>query len=190
MNIRYLPNAITLSRIFLVPILIVVLKQGNYQAALVIFLLAGISDGLDGYIAKRYDLVTHLGAVLDPVADKLLLVSTYVMLMLLGDIPFWLMIAVASRDILIVGGYLTVTSITGPVEMQPSWLSKFNTVMQIVLVLAILVERAVGADVAMLNTTLFFIVLITTVASGIHYMWIWLVRHEISPASEPENKSD
>jgi cardiolipin synthase len=188
MNISNLPNAITLSRIFLVPVLIVLLKQGNYPAALAIFLLAGISDGLDGYIAKRYNLITHLGAVLDPVADKLLLVSTYVMLMLLGDIPFWLMIAVVSRDLLIVGGYLTVTSISGPVKMQPSWLSKFNTVMQIVLVLAILVERALDTNIVLLNTTLFFAVLITTVASGIHYMWIWLVQHEIAP--EPTNKSD
>ncbi|MBE9516359.1 MAG: CDP-alcohol phosphatidyltransferase family protein [Proteobacteria bacterium] len=189
MNINNLPNAITLARIFLVPVLIVVLKQGNYQAALAIFLIAGISDGLDGFIAKRYNMVTHLGAVLDPLADKLLLVSTYVMLTVLGDVPFWLMVAVASRDVLIVGGYLTVTSISGPVKMQPSWLSKFNTVMQIVLVLIILVQRSYGIDMPLLNTILFVVVLLTTIASGFHYIWLWLVKHEVSSADESTNKT-
>jgi len=190
MNLRNLPNAITLSRLFLVPVLIVVLKEGNYEAALMIFLLAGISDGLDGYIAKRFNLVSHLGSVLDPLADKMLLVSTYVMLTILGDIPFWLMMAVAFRDVLIVGGYILVTSVLGPVRMEPSWLSKFNTVTQILLVLVILVQQAFHVPGAWANEPLIFVVLLTTLASGIHYIWLWLIKKEITPLGpDPDNKA-
>lgn len=172
------------------PWLIVVLKQGNYQLALVIFFIGGISDGIDGYLARRYNLMTHLGAVLDPLADKLMLVSTFVMLTYLGDVPFWLMVVVASRDILIVGGYITVTSITGPVEMKPSLLSKFNTVMQIVLVLAILLQRSYNLHFQLLDQLLYAAVLITTVASGAHYLWLWLVHREITPVNQQNNKAD
>lgn len=190
MNISNLPNAITISRLFLVPWLIVMLKQGNYQVALIIFFIGGISDGIDGYIARRYNLMTHLGAVLDPLADKLLLVSAFVMLTVLGDVPFWLMVAVASRDILIIGGYITVTSITGPVVMRPSLLSKFNTVMQILLVLAILVQRTFDMKILLLDQILIAAVLVTTVASGAHYLWIWLVQRDITPVNRHNNKAE
>ena len=127
MKFYYLPNAITLVRLGLVPVFIVVLKAQDYTVALLVFAVAGLSDGLDGFIAKRFNLVTRLGAILDPLADKVLLVSAYVMLTILGHLPFWLVLTVGFRDLLIVGGYLVYTSLIGPVAMRPTYLSKFNT---------------------------------------------------------------
>jgi len=174
-----IPNTITLARLLLVPVLILVLKNENYQLALLIFLIAGISDALDGYIAKKYNFVSHFGAVLDPVADKLLLVSAYIMLAIIGQVPFWLVLAIVTRDLFIVGGYMVVTSLMGTVTMSPSLLSKLNTLMQILLVIAILAEKAAGQDYPLFMIVLIYIVLITTISSGVHYFWIWIVKKEI-----------
>lgn len=185
-GLQHLPNLITLARIGLVPVLILLLRDRSYDLALAVFFIAGVSDALDGFLAKRFGLQTHLGAVLDPAADKLLLVSTYVMLTLLGDIPFWLTLAVASRDVLIVGGYLLYTSQAGPVRMRPSWISKLNTLFQIALVCLILAERAVGAEWPALVTTIIYGVLATTVASGLHYLWSWMVLKDIVPVAKDD----
>src|SRR3970040_1587860 len=112
-NILQLPNLITIARIALAPVLILLLKDEEYAASLAVFVIAGISDGLDGYIAKRFHLESRLGSILDPLADKTLLVSSYVMLMLLNHLPFWLMLAVVFRDLLIIGGYLIYSSMRG-----------------------------------------------------------------------------
>jgi cardiolipin synthase len=173
MKFYYLPNAITLVRLGLVPVFIVVLKAQDYTVALVIFAVAGLSDGLDGFIAKRFNLVTRLGAILDPLADKVLLVSAYIMLTVLGHLPFWLVLTVGFRDLLIVGGYLVYTSLIGPVAMRPTYLSKFNTFLQITLVVAILVQQAMALPLALLVQILIYGVFITTVSSGVHYVWIW-----------------
>jgi cardiolipin synthase len=140
-SISQLPNLITIFRIALVPVLILLLKDQEYAMALVVFAVAGVSDGLDGFIAKRFHFESRLGSILDPLADKILLLSGYVMLTMLDHLPFWLMLTVAFRDLLIVGGYLVYTSMVGPVQMRPSWLSKFNTFMQIALVIVILAQQ-------------------------------------------------
>jgi cardiolipin synthase len=182
MKLSQLPNLITLSRIALVPVLILMLKDREYAAALAVFFLAGLSDGLDGFIAKRFGLRSQLGAVLDPLADKTLLVTSYVMLTILGHVPFWLMLAVVFRDLLIVGGYLIYTTLFGAVQMQPSGLSKFNTLMQIALVVALLAQQAAGRSYPFETTLLVYAVFATTVASGVHYLWTWGVMKEIRPA--------
>jgi len=179
---RQVPNLLTLSRIALVPVLILVLKDRDYVAALWVFLFAGISDGLDGWIAKRWRYTTRFGAILDPVADKFLLVTSYVMLMLLDLLPFWLVLTVAFRDLLIIGGYLAYTSMVGAVKMDPSQLSKLNTLAQIMLVLVVLVHEASGFNYPLLLDALVLIVFVTTVASGVHYVWIWGVLKEMKPA--------
>lgn len=183
MKLSQLPNLITLSRIALAPLLILMLKDQEYAAALVVFFLAGLSDGLDGLIAKRLRLTSQLGAVLDPLADKILLVSSYVMLTILGQVPFWLMLTVVFRDLLIVGGYLIYTTLFGAVQMQPSRLSKLNTLAQITLVIAILAQEASGGRYPLLTEALLYTVFVTTVASGAHYLWIWGVMKEIRPAA-------
>jgi cardiolipin synthase len=185
-GLSQLPNLITLSRIALVPVLILALVDRHYGWALAIFMIAGVSDALDGYLAKRLGVQSHFGAVLDPTADKLLLVTAYVMLTILGHIPFWLTLAVASRDVLIVGGYLLYTSHAGPVKMRPSIASKLNTLMQIGLVCLILAKQAAGINLPWLVSAMVYAVLATTVVSGAHYLWSWMVLKEIEPVSRQD----
>ena len=172
-NASQLPNLLTFSRIALVPVLILRLKNQAYGMALLIFLVAGFSDALDGWVAKRWRYTSRFGAILDPVADKLLLVSSYVMLMWLDHLPFWLVLTVVFRDLLIVGGYMVYTSVIGTPDMRPSRLSKFNTFAQILLVLAVLVHEASGFDYPLLLDALVWLVFATTVASGAHYVGVW-----------------
>ncbi len=181
MNFSHLPNLITLSRIALAPVLILLLREQDYVSSLVVFVFAGVSDGLDGFIAKRFHLTSRLGSILDPLADKILLVSAYVMLTLLEHVPFWLMLTVAFRDLFIIGGYLVYTSMVGPVQMRPSLLSKFNTLMQIALVIVILLQQALVMVYPMMVEGLVYAVMATTVASGVHYIWLWGMRKEVEP---------
>lgn len=189
-GLAHLPNLITLARIALVPVLILLLKDQEYAAALIVFVIAGISDALDGYLAKQLNVQSRLGAILDPVADKLLLVSAYVMLTVLGHIPFWLMLVVAFRDLLIVAGYVVYTSHAGPVKMRPSILSKLNTVTQIALATLILAQQAAGLDWPMTVDVLVLLVLATTVLSGAHYLWLWMIVKDIEPASKGDRPHD
>lgn len=184
-GLSHLPNLITLARIALVPVLILLLKDQDYAAALIVFVIAGVSDALDGYLAKRLNVQSRLGAILDPAADKLLLVSAYVMLTLLGHIPFWLVLVVVFRDLLIVGGYLLYTSHAGPVTMRPSIISKLNTLMQIALVAVILAQQAAGMAWLPVEA-LIYTVLATTVVSGAHYLWLWLIKKDIEAAHTEE----
>jgi len=188
-SLSHLPNVITLARIALVPVLILLLKDHDYAAGLIVFVVAGASDALDGYLAKRLHVQSRLGAILDPVADKLLLVSAYVMLTLLEHIPFWLVLVVVFRDLLIVGGYMLYTSHAGPVKMRPSILSKLNTLMQITLVTVILAQQAAGLAWP-LAEILVYVVLVTTVVSGAHYTWSWMIMKDIEPAHSGEQRHD
>ena len=189
-SLSHLPNLITLMRIALVPVLILLLKEKAYAAGLLVFVVAGVSDALDGYLAKRLQVQSRLGAILDPVADKLLLVSTYVMLALIGPIPFWLVLAVVSRDLLIVGGYVLYTSHAGPVKMRPSILSKLNTFTQIALATMVLTQLAIGVSWPQSVNVLVIAALITTVASGVHYLWSWMIMREIEHAHTGDHHHD
>jgi cardiolipin synthase (CMP-forming) len=189
-SLAHLPNLITLARIALVPVLILLLKDQDYAAGLIVFVIAGASDALDGYLAKRLNVQSRLGAILDPVADKLLLVSAYVMLTVLGHIPFWLVLVVVFRDLLIVGGYMLYTSHAGPVKMRPSILSKLNTLMQIALATLVLAQQAAGLDWPLTIHVLVVAVLITTVVSGAHYLWSWMIMKDIEPAHSGEHRHD
>lgn len=151
----HIPNAITVFRIFLTPLVIWLMIDGRMQTAFLVFLIAGVSDGLDGFLAKRYGWQTELGAYLDPVADKMLLVSIYVVLGLSAHLPVWLVIAVVSRDFLIIGAMLLSWVLGRPVPVRPLLVSKANTVAQIVLALIVLgelgfvlgLERIIGVSV-------------------------------------------
>lgn len=181
-KLSFLPNALTVGRVALVPVLILMLTEHRYGAALLVFFIAGLSDGLDGFLAKRFNWTTRLGAILDPLADKILLVSAFVMLAILGHIPFWLLLTVFFRDLLIVGGYLAYTSMIGAVKMRPSHLSKLNTLIQILLVLSILLEQARLFALPGLTAALIIATFVTTLASAVHYFWIWAVLRQIEPA--------
>jgi len=174
----YIPNILTLWRVAATPILIVLLKDETYHLALAVFILAGVSDALDGYLAKRFGYETRFGAILDPVADKVLLVSCFVMLTLLDLLPFWLMVLVAFRDVLIVGGYLILSTLNGSVTMQPSVVSKINTAMQILLVAFVLAQQSGLSHLASAVSSLVVVVAVTTVWSGAQYVWVWGIRKE------------
>lgn len=190
MKFSQVPNIITVARLAMIPLLLLLLREQDYRAALMVFIIAGLSDGLDGFIARRYHFESHLGGVLDPLADKLLMVSTYVTLTLLGHIDFWLLLVVLSRDFLIIGGYLIVTSQAGAVRMEASVFSKFNTVAQIVLVVAILFEQAKLVTVPLLVDFLVYTVLITTVISGAHYYWAWIIKKRIEPLPKETSRDN
>lgn len=171
--VSYIPNLITVLRVAAAPVLVLLLKNEYFEYALLLFVVAGVSDALDGYIAKTYQLQSKFGAILDPVADKILLVSCFVMLTLLGYLPFWLLVIVVFRDLLIVGGYLVLVMLEASVQMRPSLLSKLNTLCQICLVSLVLARLAGWVDAGILIDTLIVVVASTSVLSGIHYVWIW-----------------
>src|SRR5690606_31332478 len=138
------PNLITLIRLLLVPSVVFALLTGYMGWAFAGFLLAGISDGIDGFIARHFDQRSELGAYLDPMADKLLLVSVFVVLGYMGELPLWLVIAAVSRDALIVSAVLLSTIMSHPVKVRPLFVSKANTLVQIVLAALVLGELALG----------------------------------------------
>jgi cardiolipin synthase (CMP-forming) len=172
----YLPNLITVGRVLLVPVVIWLIIKDAHTAAFGLFVLAGVSDAIDGFLARRYDWRTELGAYLDPVADKLLLVGIYVTLGLLGHMPAWLVLAVVSRDVLIVGAVILSWMVDRPVEMRPSVVSKANTVGQIVLAGAVLAELGFAPALEPVVTPLTWVVGILTLVSAGVYLARWL-RH-------------
>lgn len=174
----------TLARIAVCPVLVLLLNEQRYLLALVLFLVAGITDGLDGYIAKRFNYVSSFGAVLDPVADKLLIASTYIMLAILGDIPFWLLVVVMFRDLVIVVGYFIFSMMGTDIPIRPTYSSKINTFMQIALMVFVLLEKAILLPIPMIENLLILSVLITTVVSGVQYVWLWGIRQELKNSAE------
>lgn len=173
MNRRDLPNLITIVRVLLVAPLVWYLSAGRYGAALAVALVAGLSDALDGYLAKRYGWESRIGGILDPLADKLLLVGSFVMLGLAGLIPIWLVVLALLRDLVIVIGAILFNTLIERVEPEPSLLSKFNTTCQILLVLAVLVAQLVAWISGAVIQVLVILTAVTTFASGVHYVWTW-----------------
>lgn len=171
-----IPNMITLMRFFLVPGVVFALLSGRMEWALAGFLVAGISDAVDGFIARNFNQRSELGAYLDPMADKLLLVSVFVVLGFMGELPLWLVIAAVSRDALIVGAVLLSTIMAHPVEVKPLFVSKANTAVQIVLAAFVLAELAFGTDVELVRDGLVLVSGTLTVASAAAYLVAWL-RH-------------
>ena len=174
----HIPNLLTLLRIGASPVLILLLKEHAYDAAFLVFILAGISDGLDGYIAKKFGFVSKLGAILDPLADKILIISAFVMLTLLDYLPFWLLLTVGFRDLLIIGGCIVMVALSGSVQMKPSRVSKLNTVVQLVLITCVIIQSAGWLSFPLFIEFLVYSVLVTTILSGAHYVWIWGIKRE------------
>ena len=181
-----LPNIVTLGRIILVPVIFWLLVSGNTKAAFFAFVCAGISDSVDGFIAKRFKLETELGAYLDPLADKLLIVSIYVALGVALKLPSWLVIAVVSRDILIVVGVLLAWLLGNPLVMKPRMVSKANTVAQIVLAATVLADEGFQLGAGQLKLMLVWITAALTLASLAFYARDWLVHMGAAPADQPD----
>jgi cardiolipin synthase len=157
----------------LVPPIVWALAAGYFSFALVLFFVAGVSDGLDGFLAKQFDWTSRLGALLDPIADKLMLISSYVTLAWLGLLPVWLVTLVLLRDLVIVTGAVVYHFSIERVEAAPTIVSKLNTLLQIVLVLLVIAAQALGWEVDRLVTTLVYTVAVSTVWSGTDYVITW-----------------
>jgi cardiolipin synthase len=171
-----LPNLISLFRLLLVPLVIGLIANGEWHWALYGFIVAGASDALDGFIARAYNLRTELGAYLDPLADKALLVSIFIELGVLGLFPVWLVILVVSRDFMIVGGIILAWLLGAPMTIRPAALSKLNTVGQILLAAMVLGIKAFELDVPNLLYFWEYGVMALTTASMVVYLIQWL-RH-------------
>lgn len=171
-----IPNLITIMRFFLVPAVIYALLVGATGWALAGFVIAGISDGVDGFIARHFNQRSRLGAYLDPAADKLLLVSVFVVLGLMGELPLWLVVATVSRDALIIGAVLMANLMGNPVEMRPLFVSKANTAVQIVLAAVVLAELAFAMTFGDLRFWLIVLSALLTLASAAAYLVGWM-RH-------------
>ena len=166
-----LPNLISLARLFAVPLMVWLIVAGEMTAAFWVFVAAGISDAVDGFIAKRFDAITTFGSYIDPLADKALLVSCFVALGIEGQIANWLVILVVFRDVVIIGGAILAVPLERPVIMRPLFISKLNTTTQIILVALVLAEIGVGVHEAQLIVLMQYIVAATTLASGIGYAY-------------------
>ncbi len=171
-----IPNLITIGRLIIVPLVIVMIVQGRWPGAFILFVVAGVSDAIDGFLARRLDMRSEFGAYIDPLADKALLVSIYVTLAVIGVLPGWLAIVVVSRDVMIVAAVLLSWIMDRPVEIKPLWISKVNTAAQIGFAALVLSTKAFGVDPAGLDDVAMWIVAALTVASAGAYLAGWL-RH-------------
>jgi cardiolipin synthase len=171
-----IPNLITLGRVILVPLVFWLLVTGQTQAAFFAFIVAGISDGVDGYLAKTYGWSTELGAYLDPLADKLLIVSIFLAMGVGGELPLWLVIAVVSRDILIVIAVILSWLLGNPVRIRPLAVSKANTLAQIVLAGTVLADEGFGLGLGTVRFVLVWVTGALTIASLAAYLHSWLLH--------------
>jgi cardiolipin synthase (CMP-forming) len=168
-----LPNLISLARLLMVPLTIWLIVAGRYGITFWVLVAAGVSDALDGFIAKRFDSRTRLGALLDPVADKAMLVSVYVTLGVAHQVWTWLVILVVFRDVMIVGGFLLIQAIALPKQYDPLYISKVNTGVQISFVGFVLARLGLGGDFGWADLVLSLAVAATTIFSGLSYLVRW-----------------
>lgn len=167
---RHLPNIICLLRIALVWPLIASLRGGDFTTTLWIFAIAAVSDGLDGYLAKRFGWTSHLGRILDPLADKLLLVSLFLLATWLGLVPQWLTIIAVARDVMIGSGALVFRVVFGPLHGRPKWISKLNTLMQLAYLMGVILSQVGGFPPHWLLQSLLWLTAATVLASGYAYL--------------------
>jgi cardiolipin synthase len=165
-----LPNIVTFGRLCAVPLAFWLVLVHRVDQAFLLFVAAGLSDALDGWLARRYG-GNAVGAMMDPVADKALLVTMYITLAAISALPAWLAILVVFRDLLIVGGIVVLAVLGHEVAIRPIFISKLNTLMQILLIAVILLQVGFDLGIPGLDFVLTWCVAVTTVASGAAYVW-------------------
>lgn len=176
-----LPNVLTIFRMVLIPIFVSLLFYQRFVWALVVFVLAGVTDGLDGLLARRFDQQSQLGTILDPIADKLMLVTAFIVLSMRGvfhsplpkhlPVPFWVTVAVISRDVFIIVGAAAINIMTGFRGFKPSWLGKVNTAVQILAITAIMFSASVPIGSGYYLPTIYTSVFTLAILSGVHYVF-------------------
>lgn len=186
---RHLPNLICLLRLALIWPVAAALYGGRYGLALALFVLAAVSDGLDGYLAKRFNWVSELGKFLDPAADKLLLVTVFVECTWLGLVPWWVTAAAVARDVMIALGALVYRAWFGPLRGRPTIISKINTAAQLLYLMAVMLGAAVAFPPQDVLRALALTVFATTVLSGINYVQAFTRRAwSLAAAREGESR--
>lgn len=173
---RWIPNALTFLRILLIVPFAVALQAGDYRRALAIFFLAACTDAIDGFLARHFNWRSRLGAIADPLADKALLITAYLMLTLTSILPVWLFVVVLGRDLLIVAGALAYHYGIGRYDMEPSVPGKINTFVQVLVALAIMVLLADLPMPPWVVDAGIWLVAASAVFSGAHYLGIWGLR--------------
>ncbi len=176
MSLRQLPNLICVARILLVVPIAVLLYQQRYGLTLALFGVAAFSDALDGFLAKRFGWTTELGKVLDPLADKLLLVTVFIMLAVTGHTPVWLTVVVVARDVVIGVGSLAYRCFFGPLQGRPTAISKVNTGLQLLYILLVITSVGFGWPSQTVTLVAGAAVFLTTVVSGIDYVGTYVRR--------------
>jgi cardiolipin synthase len=171
-----IPNLITLARILLVPVMVWAIAVDEFRLAFVLFLAAGLSDAIDGFLAKRFGMATELGAYLDPLADKAMIVSIYVAMGIVGVLPQWLVILVVSRDIMIVSAVILSWLVNRPVKLKPLAISRLNTVVQILFALVVMAARGFQFNADLAIFVLMVVVAALTLISVALYLNEW-IRH-------------
>lgn len=176
MSLSDLPNLISMLRILLVAPVVWALATQQFLLALLLFAAAGISDGLDGFLAKHFHWESRLGSILDPIADKLLLVASFATLTWLGLLPLWLLWLVLARDLIIIGGGLAYHYLVGQFDLSPLWSSKINTTLQIALVLLVMIQQQWFQGMDTLVTIGIWLVVASVINSGTEYIVVWGTR--------------
>ncbi|MFW5825753.1 MAG: CDP-alcohol phosphatidyltransferase family protein [Marinobacter sp.] len=173
---QWIPNGLSLIRMLLVIPFAWALASGHYREALLLFVIAAVTDGLDGFLARCCGWKSRLGAILDPLADKLLMVTAFLVLALTGVVPLWLFLLVLGRDLLIVGGGLLFHRFIGRFEVEPSAFGKLNTLVQILAALAVMLNQAGLALPERTNEVAVWAVAVMALVSGGQYVSVWGVR--------------
>ncbi|MBW1722711.1 MAG: CDP-alcohol phosphatidyltransferase family protein [Deltaproteobacteria bacterium] len=182
-----IPNLITTIRIILAPIFIIYLINDQYFSALIVFMLCCLSDGLDGLLARLFNQKSRIGTYLDPIADKLLLVATFITLAIRGSLPSWLTVTVIARDVLILLGVAVLFFVhTGFVKIKPSFLSKLTTCLQFASVMAVLSRGNLLTLPPVFYRYLFYLTALFTISSGLHYMHYWFKMMGEGPEEKGE----
>ncbi len=180
-RILTVPNMLTVFRMVLIPVFVTMLFYQRFIVALAVFVCAGLTDGLDGLLARRFDQRSQLGTVLDPIADKLMMVTAFIVLSMRSifpapvpshlPVPFWVTVVVISRDVFIIVGAAAINIMTGFRGFRPSWLGKVNTTVQIVAIAAIMFAASVPYDTGYYLPTVYATVFTFAVLSGLHYIF-------------------
>jgi cardiolipin synthase (CMP-forming) len=173
LTVRHVPNALTLLRFLLIPVVVALLAQRGYGAAFVVFFVSALSDFADGVIARRWNARTRFGAIADPLADKLTMLAVTFMLAVQGLLPLWLVAAIVLRDMVIVGGALAYHYVVGRYDMAPAFLSKLNTAIEFLTLAMVLGNTAGIFDASAAMPVLFALLMVTIVGSGLQYVWVW-----------------
>jgi len=183
-----IPNFLTLLRIIAIPVFLILVNNHRYAAALVLFMAAGITDTIDGVIARLTNAKSELGATMDPLADKLLLLSSFVILTWLGAIPSWLFILALTRDVVVLSGYLVIYFVSTPMQVDPTFIGKLNTFMEMFTIgFALLTLARPEIPMATVNLMTWYATGLTTTTSGVHYVYsglLWYQRQGTAGAPE------